>query len=55
MSLMKDWQKEILSNVEKKWGFLESKDIKVQQLISQVCIFTMVEAEKHFKRINHGN
>ena len=49
MSLMTEWEKKIIDKVQKKWGFLESNDIKVNQLINQVCIFTMVETEKHFK------
>jgi hypothetical protein len=42
---MKDWQKQILQEVKKKWGFIESKDVKVEQLITQVCIFTMTNTE----------
>ena len=41
MSLMEKWREEIIESVQKKWGFLESNDIKVQQLITQVCIYTM--------------
>ena len=44
-NIMKEWEKEILDKVKKNWGFLESKDIKIQQLIEQVCIFTMVEVQ----------
>jgi len=51
---MEKWRKEIIESVQKKWGFLESNDIKVQQLITQVCIYTMVETENHFKLKRHG-
>jgi len=54
MSLMKKWEKEIIEKVQKNWGFLESNDIKFQQLINQVCIFTMVETENHFKLLING-
>ena len=49
MSLMEPWRKEIIDAVQKKWGFLESDDIKVQQLITQVCILTMVKTERKLK------
>ena len=50
MSLMKKWEREIIDKVQNKWGFLESDDIKVQQLINQVCIFTMVKTTNHFTK-----
>jgi len=42
---MEVWQKDIINDVKKKWDFLESDDIKVSQLITQVCIYTMVQTK----------